>query len=232
MATQSARGYGQPAAQPYTHRPQQGVPYNEASAREEDNPHPDMPYMPAQQRGYQPASVHPTSQPNPLSVFLAKFLGETVDLATGVGKSLYNNSSVIIIGAGVAGVTHYYGSGVLNAAINPGFEGAVAVAKYVGLAFLLKAALEPVHKAYTNHIHHKEIYSVSQRKEWINNRVVSYLTPMALAWIVAYATGLPVKLLEASGYMVGTFVLLKILDKGVYNNALQWHQNRQISERK
>lgn len=233
MATpQAVRGYGYPAEEQFAQRVPQSA-YNQARAREDDYNPIDVPpdQYGSQEAGY--GHHHPTLTPNPLSEFLANFLGETVVLATGVGKSLYNNSSVIIIGASVAGVTHYFGSGVLDAAVNPGFEGAVAVAKYVGLAFLLKAALEPVHKAYTNHIHHKQINSVSQRKEWINNRVVSYLTPMALAWIVAYATGLPVKLLEASGYMVGTFVLLKILDKGVYNNALDWHQNRQIQgERK
>ena len=226
MATQPAgRGHVYPAA------PQSA--YQQGRVQKDDYTPIDMPpdQYGSQEAGY--GRHHPTLTPNPLSEFLAEFLSKTVDLATGVGKSLYNNSSVIIIGAGVAGVTHYYGSGVLNAAVNPGFEGAVAVAKYVGLAFLIKAALVPIHKAYTNRIHHQEIYSVSQRKEWINNHVVSYLTPMALAWIVAYATGLPVKLLEASGYMVGTFVLLKILDKGVYNNALAWHQNRLIQgERK
>ena len=226
---QPASGYVQPSAQPNTQRPQQSD-YNQA---EDDYTTLDLPpdQYGSQEAGY--GHHHPTLTPNHLSEFLAEFLSKTVDLATGVGKSLYNNSSVIIIGAGVAGVTHYYGSGVLNAAVNLGFEGAVAVAKYVGLAFLIKAALVPIHKAYTNRIHHQEIYSVEQRKVWINNHIVSYLTPMALAWIVAYATGLPVKLLEASGYMVGTFVLLKILDKGVYNNALAWHQNRLIQgERK
>ncbi len=175
---------------------------------------------------------------SPLSQFLAAFLKSTTELTIGVVHQLYTNSSVIILGAGLAGGVHYFASAhhpLASAALDATFHGSVAVAKYVGLAFFIKTALTPVHEAFTRPAVRHDEYGEGQhvghdhwdpkaapRKDLINSHVVSYLTPIALAWIVAYSQGIPVKLAAATLYTVGTFALMKILDKG-YDYALRYY---------
>lgn len=183
----------------------------------------------------------PNIPPNPLSQFLAGFLRSVVDLSINVSHELYTNSSVIVLAAGLAGSVHHFASplnSLANAAMDAGFHGSVAVAKYVGLAFLIKTALTPIHEAFTcdrtsliaNSQRSKEIaYEVAKVKVNINSHVVSYLTPMALAWIVAYTKGIPVRLGTATVYTMGTFGIMKLLSRG-YDYALtKWGQRERES---
>jgi hypothetical protein len=178
----------------------------------------------------------PNVPPNPLSAFLANFLEAVVALSTKVSHQLYTNSSVIVIAAGLAGGVHHFASqhsSLANAALDASFHGSVAVAKYVGLAFIIKTALTPIHKAFTGEVRKNisEFYEnerispeVRRAKDTINSHVISYLTPMALAWIVAYSRGIPVKLGCATLYTIGTFGLMKLLGMG-YDYALtKWGQ--------
>jgi hypothetical protein len=156
-----------------------------------------------------------------LSEYLAELLEDTVKLAIDVGHKLYTQSSVIVLSAGTAAAVHYFASQnhpILKASIDATFHGSVALAKYVGLAFLLKAALTPVHMHFMGG-YEKFPSELDERKSYINSHVVRYLTPVALTWIVAYTIGIPVKSVEATLYTLGTFGLMKILDKG-YEYAL------------
>ncbi len=169
----------------------------------------------------------PNNPPNPLSEFLANFLRAVVDLSTAVSLELYTNSSVIVLAAGLAGGVHHFASplsSLANAAMDASFHGSVAVAKYVGLAFFIKTAQTPIHEAFTQikiTTSHSEEHNYIQTKakDLINSHVVSYLTPMALAWIVAYTQGIPVRLGFATVYTIGTFGMMKVLSRG-YDYAL------------
>lgn len=178
--------------------------------------------------------------PNPLSGFLANFLGAVVELSSKVSHELYTNSSVIVLGAGLAGGVHHFASplsSLANAALDASFYGSVAVAKYVGLAFFIKTALTPIHETFTRE-EEKIVFGNSRErqsiavevgkvKEFINSHVVSYLTPMALAWIVAYSRDIPVKFAAATVYTMGTFGMMKLLGKGFDFALTKWAQRQQ-----
>jgi hypothetical protein len=154
------------------------------------------------------------SRPNPLAVTLSNLIEESVKLTIDICRQLYTKSSVIILSAGLAGGVHYLAcqySPIASAAIDSSFDGSMALAKYVGLAFLIHVALQPIHQKFT------------KRNETgrINAHVVRYLTPMALAWIVAYQHGIPVKFAAATLYTLGTFAAIKLLNKG-FESALEW----------
>lgn len=172
---------------------------------------------------------------NPLAVFLTEFLKNTVEFAYKVGEDFYQNTSVIIIATGLAGGIHQlaspYGS-LANAAVNADFHGSVAVAAYVGLSFIIKTALNQVREKFNGNIEYRELkyQNASTLRPLINAHVVSYLTPMTLAWIVAYSLDLPVKYANATLYTLGTFGLMKILDKG-YEFALAKFPNIESKNR-
>jgi len=69
----------------------------------------------------------------------------------------------------------------------------------------------------------QRVKQLEQKKHLYNSYAVSYLTPMALAWVVSYATGIPVKFANATAYTVGTFGAMKLLGKG-YDYALTQYQ--------
>jgi hypothetical protein len=175
----------------------------------------------------------PNAPSNPLSEFLAEFFSSIVELSIEVTGKLYTNSSVIVIAAGLAGGVHHFASqynSLASAALDASFHGSVAVAKYVGLSFFIKAALTPIHEKFTDEEATVKSskstipYQVGKAKDNINSHVVSYLTPMALAWIVAYSRGIPVQLGAATVYTIGTFGLMKVLGMG-YDYALtMWTQ--------
>jgi hypothetical protein len=171
---------------------------------------------------------------NPLSEFLAEFLEGIVNFSMRVSHELYTNSSVIVLAAGLAGGVHHFASplsSLANAAMDSSFHGSVAVAKYVGLAFFIKTALTPIHEAFApvekqDNVNSRDRKSIDveirKAKDFINSHVISYLTPMALAWIVAYTQGIPVKLGIATVYTIGTFGMMKVLSRGYDHALFKW----------
>jgi hypothetical protein len=214
-------------------QPTQGFrqPCNPQGNYEEYNPENlNKTQYPSQKEFRSEGSLPPNVPSNPLSQFLADFLQSVVDLSTEVGYQLYTNSSVIVIAAGLAGGVHHFASqhsSLANAALDASFHGSVAVAKYVGLSFFIKTALTPIHEGFTKA--REEYVSSYKRKALINSRVISYLTPMALAWIVAYTRGIPVKLGLATVYTMETFGLMKLLGMG-YDYALAKYEKRRLGE--
>jgi hypothetical protein len=245
---QSLRFFNPLTKRQHMSQPTQGFrqPYNPQGNYEEYNPENlNKTQYPPQKEFRSEGSLPPNVPSNPLSQFLADFLQSVVDLSTEVGSQLYTNSSVIVIAAGLAGGVHHFASqhsSLANAALDASFHGSVAVAKYVGLSFFIKTALTPIHEGFTKA---REEYASSyqkskpetvvnektleKRKALINSRVISYLTPMALAWIVAYTRGIPVKLGLATVYTMETFGLMKLLGMG-YDYALAKYEKRRLGE--
>ena len=218
--SQPLQGYGR-AQQQYNPQPSsyEQKPYGDFENKTTSNT-----YYTHQRADRDEDFLPPNDPSNPLSVYLAQLLERVEDLCNEVSHQLYTNSTVIVIAAGLAGGVHYFASQkspLANAALDATFHGTVAVAKYVGLSFFIKTALTPIHERCTHEIES----GFSRTKDRINSHVVSYLTPMALAWIVAYSQGIPVKLGTATLYTMGTFGLMKLLNMG-YDYALAKYEER------
>jgi hypothetical protein len=140
--------------------------------------------------------------------------------------------TVNLLSSGVALAVQYFGSQFeprISASAAGGLAAALSVGKFVGLVFLLKNALAPFVDEVLEATEKKSMSGQSPMKTKIQDYAIRYLTPMALAVIIAYKKGIPVDAAKGTLYTIGIFGLMKLLDKS-YGAALQWYSSRSSSD--
>ena len=173
---------------------------------------------------------------NALTTYLAESGEYLSNLAKDTCASIVLDLPVIFLTSGIALAVQYFSpqfQPIISASPEPALRGAVAVAKFVGLAFFLQAAIRPYVEGL---IHHANIddrrYSDKTSKEALQDIIhahsIRYLTPLALTVILAYKKGLPVDALKGTLYTAGIFGLMKVLNKG-YDSALEWYASESVS---
>ncbi len=163
---------------------------------------------------------------NALTSYLANRFEYLGGLAHNTCVNILIHSPSIFLASGIALAVQYFGPQfhpMVSASSEAGIKGAVSVAKFVGLAFLFKAALEPFLETITE----EEPYRPTL-KEKIHLQTIRHLSPMALAIIVAYAKGLPVNTVKGTLHTVGIFALIKALNCGL-DKAFAWYNLRRPS---